>query len=240
MTVTEQHAAPLPRSGEVWYVSYGSNMSSARLACYLEGGCPPGGRRHHPGARDPRPPRHSAAVALPGSVYFAGESTQWGGGMAFYDHETPGPAAARAYLVTAQQFADIAAQEMSRIPDPNDPIEEIILGGLDPDLGGRHHVGPGHYETLVEVGRISGAPMLTFTAPHGIDHVEHNPPSPAYLAMLAEGLNEVSTLGQHLISLDEGDEVLALKRCVTESLRRWSSPTGQGFGGACPGQGSPV
>lgn len=166
-------------------------MSGARLACYIEGGCPPGGLRHNPGARDPRLPRHSIPVELPGSVYFAGDSTQWGGGgVAFYDHETPGPAAARAYLVTAQQFADIAAQEMSRVPDRDDPIEEIVLGGLDAGLGGRHHVGPGHYETLVEVGRIAGAPMLTFTAPHGIDHVDHNAPSASYLSMLADGLRE--------------------------------------------------
>lgn len=190
MSVADPHARPLPHDEEVWYVSYGSNMSAARLACYLEGGCPPWGQRHNPGAHDPRPPRHSLGVELPGSVYFAGESPQWGGGVAFYDHETPGPAAARAYLVTAQQFADIAAQEMYRVPDPHDPIQEVVLGGLDPALGGRHHVGPGRYETLVQVGEIAGAPMLTFTAPHGIDHVEHNDPSPRYLSILAEGLRE--------------------------------------------------
>ena len=190
MNARETPISPLPHDGEVWYVSYGSNMSEARLSCYIEGGLPPGGNRHNPGARDPRPPRHSIGVELPGSIYFAGDSLQWGGGVAFYDHETPGPALGRAYLVTAQQFADIAAQEMHRLPDPDDPIEEIVLGGLDPGLGGRHHVGPGHYETLVEVGRVAGAPMLTFTAPHGIDHVDHNPPSSAYLAVLREGLRE--------------------------------------------------
>jgi hypothetical protein len=186
----ELPAHGLPRDTDVWYVSYGSNMSLARISCYLEGGCPPGGTRHNPGARDPSPPRHSLGVELPGSVYFAGDSPQWGGGVAFYDHLTPGPAAARAYLVTAEQFADIAAQEMYRVPDPDDPIERIVLGGLDPELEGRHHVGPGHYETLVEVGEVAGAPMLTFTAPHGIDHVEHSAPSPAYLGMLADGLRE--------------------------------------------------
>lgn len=165
-------------------------MSEDRLACYIEGGCPVGGTRANPGARDPRPPRHSIGVELPGSVYFAGHSPQWQGGVAFYDHETPGPAVGRAYLVTAQQFADIAAQEMYRVPDPEDPIEEIVLGGLDPELDGRHHVGPGHYETLVEIGRIAGAPMLTFTAPHGMDHVEHTEPSPEYLAMLSEGIRD--------------------------------------------------
>lgn len=186
--VTE--TVPVPEPGDVWYVSYGSNMSATRLACYLEGGCPPGSNRIHPGARDPRPPRHSVGVELPGSVFFAGKSSQWGGGVAFYDHETPGPCAGRAYLVTAQQFADIAAQEMHRVPDPDDPIEEIVMGGLHPELNGRHHVGPGHYETLVEVGQIGGAPMLTFTAPHGIDHVEHTRPSPAYQAVIADGLRE--------------------------------------------------
>lgn len=183
----EPKAQPLPRGGDVWYVSYGSNMSSVRLACYIEGGCPPGGTRTNPGARDPRPPRRSIGVELPGAVYFAGTSSQWGGGVAFYDHEAPGPTAGCAYLVTAEQFADIAAQEMYRIPDPEDPLQEVVLGGLD---NGRHHVGPGHYETLVEVGRIDGAPMLTFTAPHGIDHVPHTAPSAEYLAMLRAGLHE--------------------------------------------------
>ena len=190
-------------------------MSEARLACYIEGGCPPGGRRPNPGARDPRPPRHSIPVKLPGSVYFAGESTQWGGGgVAFYDHEAPGPTAARAYLVTAQQFADIAAQEMYRVPDPDDPIEEIVLGGLDPELEGRHHVGPGHYETLVEVGRIAGAPMLTFTAPHGMDHVEHTEPSPEYLAMLGQGISAAHGWGDEEIA----DYFSRLTRCRVDAF----------------------
>lgn len=184
----EREAEALPTDGDVWYVSYGSNMSSQRLVAYLSGGVPPGGRRHHPGARDGTPPRRSVPVDLPGALYFAGDSAQWSGGVAFYDHDADGgPTAARAYLVTAQQFTDVAAQEMYRVPQEGDPLEEVVLDGID---GGRHHVGPGRYETLVEVGRLDGAPMLLFTAPHGIDHVEHNRPSAAYLAMLETGLRE--------------------------------------------------
>lgn len=186
----------VPTDGHVWYVSYGSNMSAARLACYLEGGCPPGGTRTHPGARDPNPPRRSIDVDLPGALYFAGASKQWGGGTAFYDHETPGPTPARGYLVTAAQLADIAAQEMHRVPDPDDPLEEVIVAGL-PD--GRHVAGPGHYETLIEVGEHDGAPMLTFTAPHGIDHVVHTRPSAAYLSMLSEGLRQSRGWGERQI-----------------------------------------
>src|SRR3954470_12989900 len=118
----------------VWYVSYGSNMCASRFACYIQGGTPPGGSRANPGARDRRLPRRSVAVDLPGTVYFAGESPQWGGGVAFYDHATPGFTAARAYLVTAAQFADITAQEMYRVPADGDPLEQVVL---DPLEGGR-------------------------------------------------------------------------------------------------------
>jgi hypothetical protein len=188
----EPTARELPDHGDVWYVSYGSNLYAARLTAYLQGGVPPGGSRANPGARDGTPPRRDVPVDLPGSLYFAGESPQWGGGVAFYDHDAQdprqgAPTAARAYLVTAAQFADIAAQEMYRIPQQGDPLEEVVIGGID---GGVHHAGPGRYETLVEVGRLDGAPMLLFTAPHGIDHAEHTAPSAAYLAMLAAGLRE--------------------------------------------------
>lgn len=173
---------------EVWYVSYGSNMCRSRLAAYLLGGRPQGARKSYVGARHRRMPREDVAVDLPGRLYFAGESPTWTGGVAFYDHDQPGPAtAARAYRITAAQFADVAAQEMHRLPQPDDPIEEIVIDGIE---AGRHQAGPGHYETLVEVGRLDGLPMLTFTAPHGYDAVPHTRPSEPYLAMLAAGLRE--------------------------------------------------
>lgn len=172
---------------EVWYVGYGSNMCAERIVCYLQGGCPPGGSRVNPGARDARPPRRTVPVDLPGRIYFAGESPQWGGGVAFYDHDTPGGTAAVAYLVTVGQLADIARQEMYRLPRDGHPLEAVLLSPLD---GGRHQLGPGRYETLVEVGRLDGLPMLTFTSPHGAAHVEHTEPASAYLAMLAAGLRE--------------------------------------------------
>lgn len=171
----------------VWYVSYGSNVCSARFACYIEGGTPPGGTRRNPGARDRTPPSRTVPVDLPGTVYFAGESPQWGGGVAFYDHARPGWTAARGYLVTRGQLADVAAQEMYRVPRDRAPLEEVIGAPL-PE--GRHELGPGRYETLLEVGTLDDLPLLTFTSPHGLDHVEHTRPSEAYLATVAAGLRE--------------------------------------------------
>ncbi|WP_205752310.1 hypothetical protein [Cryptosporangium phraense] len=167
----------------VWYVAYGSNLHADRLRYYLAGGQPPGAARVYPGCRDARPPRRTAPVFLPGGIYFALESLTWTGGMAFYDPALPGRAAARGYLVTAGQFADIAAQEMARVPD------------VDLDLGtaladGRAQLGPGRYETLVSPGRLDGHPMVTFTAPWACADVEPNPPAPRYLGMIAGGLAE--------------------------------------------------
>ena len=174
-------------STHVWYVSYGSNMSASRFALYIRGGRPHGGARRNPGARDSTPPLRSIPVDLPGTVYFAGESPQWGGGVAFYDHETPGGAAGRGYLVTPAQLADVVAQEMYRLPQEGDPLEEVVTAPL---TDGRHTFGPGRYETLVEVGRVERSPLLTFTSPHGADQVPHNPPSPAYLEHVRIGLRE--------------------------------------------------
>ena len=47
-------------------------------------------------------PRATSRSTCRARLYFAGESPQWGGGVAFYDHATPGLDAARGYLVTAE------------------------------------------------------------------------------------------------------------------------------------------
>ncbi|WP_068279905.1 hypothetical protein [Aldersonia kunmingensis] len=144
----------------VWYVAYGSNMSAARLACYLEGGCPPGGRIVHAGARDGSAPLRTLAVMLPGTIFFAGESKTWGGGRAYYDPLVDGPTPARAYLVTREQFEDIRDQE------------------------------PPVYDRLLEVGVLDKAPMYTFTSAHGSAEVAPTRPASAYLRTIAEGLAE--------------------------------------------------
>ncbi|MFD7814997.1 histone deacetylase [Streptomyces sp. NPDC059785] len=116
-------------------------------------------------------------------MYFATESAVWSGGRAFYDPDAGGRVLAKAYLVSVEQFSDIAAQEMHRTP-----------GGACLDLTevlarGRSVLGQGRYETLVCAGRLDGLPVLTFTAPWGLrDVTSFNPPSAAYVRCLAAGL----------------------------------------------------
>jgi hypothetical protein len=75
-------------------------------------------------------PSRSIAVELTGAMYFAIESPVWGGGRAFYDPQAEGRVLARADLVTTDQFADIAAQEMYRAPGANlDSTRSSPTGG---------------------------------------------------------------------------------------------------------------
>ncbi len=167
----------------VWYAAYGSNMHGARLACYLAGGRPEGGARVYAGCRDASPPEGTAAVELPGAVYFATHSPVWGGGRAFYDPLAPGTAPARAHLVTAGQFADLAAQEMYGTPGADLDLTEALATG-------RQVLGPGRYETVVCPGRLDGHPLLTLTAPWRMADVAAAAPSVAYLRHLVAGLLE--------------------------------------------------
>jgi hypothetical protein len=173
---------PVDRHPErVWYTSYGSNMHLERLAAYIRGGRPPGAAREYPGCRNPAMPVRSIPVELTGAMYFATESSVWGGGRAFYDPQTNGRVLARAHLITVGQFADIAAQEMYRAPDVDLDLEDVLTSG-------RAVLGEGRYETLVCAGQVDGMPVLTFTAPWRMNDVAWVPPSAAYVRFLARGL----------------------------------------------------
>lgn len=168
----------------VWYAAYGSNMSSVRLRYYLRGGQPAGANRCYAGARDGTEPREVRPLVLPGQVYFASESPTWGGGIAFHDPAAQGSSVGRAYLLTGEQFSDVASQEMRRPAGRDLPLAALFRRSRTAVLG------PGRYETLHLVGEIDDVPVLTFTA--SWDHVGAvlSAPVAAYLRVISEGLAE--------------------------------------------------
>jgi hypothetical protein len=170
----------------VWYVAYGSNLRLRRFRCYLAGGRPAGGSRHYAGCRDHTDPQRDVGVVVPGRLVFAGESGVWGGGMAFLDPQAQGEAACRAYLVTSEQLADVAAQEM-RQPVGGE-LARVLIRTLD-DLVGVRTLGTGRYETVARLGDLDGAPMFTLThhTPAGLTPAA---PSAGYLRTICSGLNE--------------------------------------------------
>lgn len=168
---------------QLWYASYGSNLSRDRFLCYLRGGRPEGAARTYPGSRDRTLPVADTPFLLPGSVFFGWHSPTWGGGIAFYDADaTDQVALGRAYLINESQFADVAAQEMHREPGSDLDLSTV----LDER---QHAVGTGRYEALHLVGELEGHPVLTFTSPEPTE-VPASAPSEAYLAMIARGLRE--------------------------------------------------
>jgi hypothetical protein len=163
----------------VWYVAYGSNMRAARFGCYISGGRPRGARRTYLGCRDRSPPHRDAGVHLAGRLTFAGTSTVWGGGMAFYHPHADGGLAARAYLLTFGQLSDVVAQEARR------PVGSDLA--LDSGVDGRWPAPSRLYETLLHAGDRDGLPMLTITS---LQNLELAAPSGPYLRTMLDGLGE--------------------------------------------------
>jgi len=102
--------------------------------------------------------------------------------MAIYDAQAEGEVAARAYLITAEQFVDILAQEMRREPGLHIDLTPVQENGW-------HTFGPGRYQTLGHLGIRDDFPMLTFTSADADDH-PLTPPSEGYLRTMARGLHE--------------------------------------------------
>ncbi len=154
-------------------------MHAARFGCYISGGRPRGTRRTYVGCRDQSPPRRDVGIHLTGGLTFAGRSSVWGGGVAFYNPHTDGEVAARAYLLTFGQLSDVVAQEVRR------PVgSDIPLGsGVD----GRWPAPSRVYETLLHVDDRDGLPMLTITS---LQNLEPAPPSAPYLRSMLDGLGE--------------------------------------------------
>jgi len=163
----------------VWYVAYGSNMNAARFGCYISGGRPRGARRTYRGCRDQSPPVRDVGIRLAGGVVFAGESSVWGGGIAFFDPRADGEVAARAYLLAFGQLSDVVAQETRR------PV------GSDLELGSgvdrRWALPSAAYETLLYVGERDGVSMFTITSLQNLDPA---PPSAPYVRTMLDGLGE--------------------------------------------------
>ena len=166
----------------VWYVSYGSNLDPNRLGTYLAGGTPEGGHHTYRGARDSSPPRAQRPCRVPHRLYFAGESRTWGGGIAFLDHEriAPAPTLGHAYLVTAEQFEDVAAQETGR---EHAEVEVDVVRDT-----GSVTLGSGRYDRVLWLGDVDGVAQLTFTSPEPSSATAPAAPKPRYLHRILVGL----------------------------------------------------
>lgn len=100
---------------DVWYATFGSNMSKSRFLCYIEGGQVEGMRQPCAGSMDRRPPKDNLWRTFPHRLFFGREQTAtWGpGGVAFLYPESNDQDKAYLcmYKITLEQFNDVLRQE---------------------------------------------------------------------------------------------------------------------------------
>ena len=164
----------------VWYVAYGSNLLASRLACYLAGGTPPGGRRSTAGARDPARPWDWRRLDLPHPLWFGGPSATWAGGPAFLDVDRAGRGVGRAWLVTVEQLADVVAQENGHPAGTVELADAALVDGavVLPDAP---------YGRVVPLPSPDARPCATVTY---VRRPAGRAPDPAYLDLVRAGMAE--------------------------------------------------
>lgn len=189
----------------VWYAAFGSNLLRARMAVYLAGGpvpISPSGRIQA-GARNPAPTLADRAIAIPHRLFFARDVASWGGGgVAFLDPSplppigqppasAPGDATlGRAWLVTADQFADVHCQE-NGLGEPLDLDLDALAAA------GRLPVTDTWYGLLLHLGDgPDGSPVVTFTCPDPAAVGPEQAPNEPYRTVMRQGLGEAWGLDQ--------------------------------------------
>lgn len=173
----------------VWYATFGAGIDKDRFRRYIEGGTPEGSRRVLVGCRDKTPPVKDMFISLPYELYFSGESLSWlaGGGMAnlAVKRSAKTHTIARAYLITVEQFEDIAAQENFQSKPLRLPMTKAIntghaiIGNVEGDRT---------YDVLLYCGERERTPVFSLTSLR--PRLGYAPPSPSYTQFLCKGLSQ--------------------------------------------------
>lgn len=142
----------------VWYACYGSNINYRRFMIYINGDKDEKfGNKI--GCSDKTEPAEKRKYIFSNSIYFAGESKRWGGGMAFLDYENLGKAYGKIYKIKIKQFIDILEQEQT-----------CKL-----------------YDAILLIDYIQDLPVFTFTAKNKLTELL-NEPSSNYQNIIKEGI----------------------------------------------------
>ena len=113
----------------IWYASYGSNICRERFLCYIQGGQPKGAMTNYYGCRDKSLPIEETRIVLNHDLYFAKSSQNWqNGGVAFINTQSNSKITyGYMYLITKEQFCDVAKQEIKSATEINLDFDEAII-----------------------------------------------------------------------------------------------------------------
>ena len=212
----------------LWYAAYGSNVNRDRFMEYVTGGTSSFNGVRLPGCRNKNAPIRDVAIAINRELYFARNSDAWGGAVAFVQPQpSRSQTLGRAYLITEEQFIDIAAQENGR--RPGDP--ELVLHYKFAEANPQSYLNPADpsrpanqsglwYGRVLLVGTRESWPILTLTSEYdGFSDV--SPPSRGYVTCIADGIKQLGRInGNALVQYFEG-KMGVKDRISRPVLQRW-------------------
>ncbi len=170
---------------KIWYASYGSNILEDRFLCYIKGGKPNGSSKEYTGCRDKTPPTENEDFYICSELYFAKNSVNWENGGVGFIRTIFKPQAStfgRIYLITKEQFIDVAKQETS------------TEGELEMDFNKAIKEGSyifkqrSWYGNLIHLGEQKDYPIFTFTNEEDIQ--PFTKPSKNYIQTIIRGIKE--------------------------------------------------
>lgn len=182
-------ATPEPDKSEyVWYATYGSGLSKEHFLLSITGADPAKTMRHNVGCSNKSEPLKDTFISLPYKLFFAGHCEVHGGGHAYVDYRRDENAhtIARAYLITREQFEEIACQENLHQKVQNTPFKEATRHG-HATIGYN-----GDYDELLYCGDMDGYPIYSLTTSN--PDAPHTAPAGAYTDVIRKGLSEATAM----------------------------------------------
>ncbi len=172
----------------VWYATYGSGLVHDNFLIAIRGGTPEGARHKFPGCRDKSLPLQDHFISLPHRLFFSGMSRSWQGGIGALDtrRDVSSPTIARAYLITREQFEDLAAQENWQSATQTLPYDQATQRGSA--IIAFDSTGYTPYDVLLYCGRRDGYPIFSLT--RNRRDQAYTPPSEGYMRCILKGLSE--------------------------------------------------
>ncbi|XP_071731551.1 histone deacetylase 5-like isoform X2 [Rutidosis leptorrhynchoides] len=155
---------------DIWYASFGSNMSESRFRCYIEGGQAEGMQKPCTGAVDKSQPKGVLWKTVPHRLFFGQEGTAtWGpGGVAFLNPESNDQEKTFMclYRITLEQFNDVLLQENVCV-DMSSFFDLDVLERLESEKNvSLEALKDGWYHNLLYLGKDNDIPIVTMTCTH--------------------------------------------------------------------------
>uniref|UniRef100_A0A5B7BC80 histone deacetylase n=1 Tax=Davidia involucrata TaxID=16924 RepID=A0A5B7BC80_DAVIN len=154
---------------DVWYATFGSNMSKSRFLCYIQGGQVEGMRKPCSGSMDKSLPKEILWKTVPHRLFFGRDHTStWGpGGVAFLHPKSNihDKAYMCLYRITLEQFNDVLLQENVSSYDMRSPLFDLtaLNSIVKTQYISVEILKRGWYHNVVYLGKENDIPILTMT-----------------------------------------------------------------------------